>query len=297
MNNVVEQNLQELGPLAPPSTPNLETTLNGIEEATLDSGSTGLFLGYDTKGIVDIQPTSNPLEVLQPDKSVITSTHTGRLDLPQLPKEATLGHMFPSLKGTALVPVGPLCDAGCTVHFYRNIALVKYKGKVIWSGKRNPNSKNRLYMMPLTKNSSEHHANAITMPTKACDMVRFSHATFWSPTLHQLTTALKKHYVEDFPALTLSNLKKYPPDLTATQKGHMDQQRANINSTNKEPVTEEEMLFPKPLDNGQQTHACFVALCDPQDAAKAGLICGDQTGKLPQTSRSGNKIYFHVQLL
>ena len=118
MDNVVEQSSPELGPQTQNSTndaTNIETA-----EAILDSGSTGLFLGYNTSGIVNIQPATNPLEVLQPDQSVITSTHTGRLNLPQLPPEATLGHLFPSLKGTALVPVGPLCDAGCTVHFYKS---------------------------------------------------------------------------------------------------------------------------------------------------------------------------------
>ena len=128
-NEVEHEVSPELGPL----------TTNSTTEAILDSGSTaGLFLGHDTQGIINIKPATNPLEVLQPDKSIITSTHTGRLNLPQLPPEATLGHLFPSLKGTALVPVGPLCDAGCTVHFTALEAQVKYKNKITWKGKRDP---------------------------------------------------------------------------------------------------------------------------------------------------------------
>ena len=40
-----------------------------------------------------------------------------------------------------------------------------------------------------------------------------------------------KMYVKRFPGLTVKNLKKYPPQSVATAKGHLDQTRANQQST------------------------------------------------------------------
>jgi len=58
--------------------------------------------------------------------------------------------------------------------------------------------------MPLS--DPPHQANAITLPHKAAEMVKCSHAALGSPALSTLKEALKKNYVKGFPGLTLDNL-------------------------------------------------------------------------------------------
>ena len=99
--------------LCPPITQN--------NHGILDSGCTGIFFGYNTKGLVNILPAQLSIPVSLPDKREIQSTHTGMLPIPKLPLQA---HLFKELKETALIGLGPLCDAGCTVSFNKNTAFV-----------------------------------------------------------------------------------------------------------------------------------------------------------------------------
>jgi hypothetical protein len=140
--------------------------------------------------------------------------------------------------------------------------------------------------------------NSVTMPTKAADLVKFSHAALFSPTTSTLSKALEKDFVSNFPGLTLSSLKKYTPNSIATHKGHLDQSRANQRSTkkhkhkskSKQPqVThltpeEEEDHFPLPLPQGTQTHNIYPLLLE----IPSGQIHTDQTGKFPVQSSTGN---------
>ena len=62
--------------------------------------------------------------------------------------------------------------------------------------------------------------------SKAKDIVAFLHAAFYSPALSTLRQALKRNYIT-IPGLILQNLAAYPPPITATTKGHLDQVRKN----------------------------------------------------------------------
>ena len=78
--------------------------------AIADSGTTGHFLQIDSQ-CVDKRLTNEGLDVRLPDGSVITSTHTALLNIPQLPMKARRAHLFPDISH-ALLSISMLCDEG-----------------------------------------------------------------------------------------------------------------------------------------------------------------------------------------
>jgi len=157
--------------------------------------------------------------------------------------------------------------------------------KVVLQGTRCP--KTNLWQLPLSL--PLHQANAVTMPTKIPDMVKFSHASLFSPSISTLQTALDKNYIEGFPGLNSVSLKKCTPHSIAMHKGHMDQTRANAQST-KAPAPSEPMenMFPVSL-NGPRTHHCFASVVDFEPTHQ---VHTDQTGRFPVTSKKGNAYLF-----
>ena len=120
--------------------------------AILDSGATSHFLVPDAPTI-NVQPALNPLHVTMPDGNSVSSTHTCELDLPQLPKQARLGHIIPGLSKHSLLSVIKLCNAGCQVELKDIGATVKYRGKIVLQGKKCTN--NHLWFVKLVNDSTE----------------------------------------------------------------------------------------------------------------------------------------------
>ena len=260
--------------------------------AIADTGATGHFLAFDTPKLKS-EPTKNPITVELPDKSKIVSTHTTELFLPPLPPSARIAHLFPALQNTSLLSISKLCDAGCTALFSKEDVTITYQDKEILKGNRCPHT--GLWQVPLQGMPLSHQANSVTGPTNtAAELVKFSHAALFSPSLSTLQTALEKHYVTNFPGLSTQTLKKYPPHSVATAKGHLDQVRANKQSTKPKPVSNEpavevEEIFPAHLEQGNLTHSCYTAVVSFHST---GQVHTDQTGKFPVTSTKGMKYVF-----
>ena len=259
-----------------------------IPTAFADTGATGHFLALDTPGIEAV-PTSKPIQVKMPDDRLISSTHTYDLDLLPLPKSARTAHLFPALKDTSLLSIRKLCDAGCHAHFDKDNVIITWRGKVLLKGNTCPHT--NLWQVPLQTKPFYHQANKITPTSTAANMVKFSHAALFSPAESTLQKALENNLVKNFPGLTVTTLKKYPPQSTATPKGHLDQTRANQQSTKPKSTTPEEHadIFPEHLNQGITTQACYTAVV-PFEATRQ--VHTDQTGKFPVTSTRGMKYVF-----
>ena len=252
--------------------------------AAPDTGSTGHFLALDTPNLPHpIVPSTNPISVTVPNGQTMLSTHTTLLDIPKLPKAARQAHLFPDMPNTSLLSVGLLCDAGCIATFTQNSVTITLDDSPILTGHRCPNT--RLWKVPLNP-PPKPLCNAILGTTKAAEMVAYSHATLFSPTLSTLQKALDNGYIQNFPGLTKESLKKYPPTSPATAKGHLDQTRANQQSTKS---TTEDNFFPPNLETGNTTNACFAAIVEFSHTRQ---VHTDQTGKFPTTSKKGMKYVF-----
>ena len=262
-----------------------------------DTGTTGHFLAINNPHLLNVQPATQPIRVRLPDNSFMTSTHTAELDLPCLPTTARQAHLFPAMEGTSLISIAKMCDSGCEALFQSNKITIFRDKLPILEGHRCPNT--NLWMLPL---SAPEQANAsITLPSKAPDLVKHSHATLFSPALSALHKALNNaQELTKFPGLTTNNLKRHPPTQSvAMHKGHLDQTRANQQSTKAKPQSYKEALLhnstpdeddtPMPLPHGLKTHSCYAKVIHFEPRAQTH---SDQTGKFPTTSAQGNKYVF-----
>ena len=79
-------------------------------------------------------------------------------------------------------------------------------------------------------------ASAISTP-KAADLVAFAHAALFSPAFSTFEKALADSFLINFPGLTLATLCQHPPHHSIAEiKGHLDQTRQILRSTQKFPT-------------------------------------------------------------
>ena len=102
----------------------------------IDSGCSNHYVMLNTP-ILNKQLATNPIHVLQPNGTKMSSTYTCELPLAFLSPTARKGHVMPSLKSGALLSLGQLYDDGCHV-FFDKCQIQIYKGDtIILAGDRN----------------------------------------------------------------------------------------------------------------------------------------------------------------
>ena len=270
----------------------------------VDSGSTGHFFQIDARHLQKRRRTKNPLTIHLADKSTILSTHTAELPLRDLPRNARQVHLFPALKGTSLISVSQLCDAGCTATFTSQNVQVLFNEKTILSGTRCPLT--NLWTVSLAPQTNTHApaitkaleqpqlACNVTLPETASNLVAFQLLCLFSPALTTVDHALKAGILPSFPGLTEKTLRKHGSTSLATQKGHMDQSRANQEST-RVPLPNREdtfdTLFPRSISPADQDHHCFATIATPTKQGNHNVSFSDQTGRFPFKSLAG---YQHI---
>ena len=63
------------------------------------------------------------------------------------------------------------------------------------------------------------------------DLAKYYHACCFSPCLSTLTTAIQKGNFLSWPGIQSLNFKKILKTTSATEKGHLEQEKANLQST------------------------------------------------------------------
>ena len=220
----------------------------------------------------------------------MTSTHSGHIDIPGLPPAATQSHIVPDMTTHNLLSVGQLCDAGCSATITNEKIEVTHEDKVILTGTRSPET--TLWHLDLPSEVEPesifpYHANAAIGTNTAANMVAFMHAAFFSPALSTLEKALQKGYIPYIPGFTATALKKHPPQSAAMIKGHLDQTRKNIQSTQtpNDNTEDEDDYYPIQLTipNDDQANYCYATIF-----SQSGKMYSDQTGNFFQASSKGN---------
>ena len=155
------------------------------------------------------------------------ATQTCELNIPHLPHAARQAHMFDELASGSLLSIGQLCDAGCTAWFDKKKLYIFYQGKIIMQGTR---QRNKLWTMdePITQH---HSLNSVVDAPTIAERIKFYHASLFSPTMTTLENAIKAGYLVTFPHITTKQLRQFPPNSTATVKGHMHAIKGNKNRT------------------------------------------------------------------
>jgi len=92
----------------------------------------------------------------------------------------------------------------------------------------------------------------VTLPCTAATLAKFQLTCLFSPVLTTVGHASAASIMPAFPGLTPKALHKCGSPSVDTQKGHMDQTRANQASTSN--VEELEHCFPELLDENETEH-------------------------------------------
>jgi hypothetical protein len=106
------------------------------------------------------------------------------------------------------------------------------------------------------------------------------HACYFSPVQDTWLKAIQNGRFATWPSVTVENVRNYLPKSDATAKGHMNQIRQNIRSTQPavvEPTPESDMV--------QEDKCNFIYSA----IMETNQIYTDLTGRFPTTSLSGNK--------
>jgi hypothetical protein len=77
----------------------------------------------------------------------VRSTHICDVEIPGLP-HVLEGHIVPALNVASLISIRILCKVGCRVVFTDTACYVKYNGKIILRGTKDPSTD--LWVLPLT---------------------------------------------------------------------------------------------------------------------------------------------------
>ena len=254
-----------------------------IHAPVIDSGATGHFF-TTTAPVINKTVAVHKIPVSLPDGSTIYNSHEAELNIHTLPPEARKCYIYPDLQNT-LISIGVFCDAGCQVIFDRTRVRVIKNGDTILTGTRDT-SVSKLWHLD-EPDLGQHSANTVLgLTAKAKELVQFSHAALFSPTIKTLAQALSKGYVAGFPGLTVKTLRRHRPSTAFTDAGHLDQQRQNLRST-RTTVTEsdnDKCHFPAKAHEDRRTHVVLAAVHSVE-----GLVYSDQTGAFPEVSVSGYK--------
>ena len=293
-----------------------------------DTGCTGHYIHITTPHLN--RTLANPgISVLLPDGNTIHSTHTATLDLPHLPPAARIAHIFPTLSSGSLLSIGLLCDHGCTATFNPHTVDITLDGATILTGTRSPTtnlwtvdlSRLRPQESPifLSHHQPPHRINALlASDATIARRVAFYHAALFSPSISTWCAALDRGHLTTWPDLTAKQVRRHPPASIPMIKGHLDQQRANLQSTktnnDKYANNASATTTPAPptpatdTDNPATTPANLVELEELDDfhppaisppaqrtyhiyadyASTTGKVFTDQTGRFLQPSSNGN---------
>jgi hypothetical protein len=101
-----------------------------------DSGATQIYVmkGID---IINKRHTTHPLKVTLADGWQVVSTHMCNIHIDGLPFVLT-GHIIPDLSFTSLFGIRVLTEVGCNVAFDKHKCTVRYNGKIILIGNKDP---------------------------------------------------------------------------------------------------------------------------------------------------------------
>jgi hypothetical protein len=145
-----------------------------------------------------------------PNKTSIQATHTCYLTIPGLPSAACQAHIFPQL-AHALLPIGQLCNHGCTATFTADAVSVHCNGSILLTGYSDPGT--RLWKIPMNSTTvapptspspmqpKPHRALSAYHTSTQPDLIAFLHAAAGYPVPSTWIKAIDKGHYSTRPAL------------------------------------------------------------------------------------------------
>ena len=125
------------------------------------------------------------------------------------------------------------------------------------------------------------------------ELAQYLYGCLYAPSISTLETAIRKGNLISWPGIETINFKKYVGKNIAHEKGHLDQERQNLRSTqiqsSSTTTVQDKLEDAFPSLQEPKCHHCY-ALVIPYD--EKGITYSDQTGRFPYQSSRGNKYIF-----
>jgi hypothetical protein len=246
----------------------------------VDSGCTGNFLLVNVPCLNKVK-SRTPLTVRLPNGATMESSHTAKLDIPELNAAASKAHVFPGMANHCLLSVGQLCDEGYIVTFKQSAVTIYDSGNSqILSGPRDLNTGLwRINLKQSNNQKPEPIANNVYELRKPGALVHYLHKSLFSPTTYAMLQAVKDGHMITWPGLTEDAINKHLKLTLAMAMGHMNQRGQKIRSTSKAPIEKQPAMK---KDLGTKTHLVYNVVVDHDQ------LYTDLTGKFPVRSNKGN---------
>ena len=181
------------------------------------------------------------------------------------------------MKNESLLSIGQLCDKGCNAVFSKDKLNVYLNNKIILQGTRN--TKDGLWDVPFDQ--QEIRLNYIVKKNlPKYELAQYLHSCAFSPALDTFTKAIKNGNFISWPGINDIDFKKFLINTPAIAKGHLDQERQGLQSTQDE-IND---YFPPPEDKKTYHVAIKIEPFKPKETAYSDL-----TGRFPHLSSRGNQ--------
>jgi hypothetical protein len=127
------------------------------------------------------------------------------LNINSLPRAAREAHTIPGLTHSSLISIGKLWDAGCTAEFNHEKVVIKYNNRHILEGPRD--TRTGLWRIPMNPTSTKPTTNKTQQCNGAYttqsipELIKFLHATAFSPTKMIWLKAIKQGFYQSWPGV------------------------------------------------------------------------------------------------
>jgi hypothetical protein len=176
-----------------------------------------------------------------------------------------------------------MCDSGCSVTFTASNVTGTNGGSTVLMGNRDRQS--NLWSVPLNPTpplhgGQKHSAHNVYEQKSIQYTIAYLHACCFSPVTDTWLKSIQNGHFATWPSVTVENVRKYLGKSDATAKGHLNQIRQNIRSTQQVVVV---MAPETDIVQEDKCHYIYTTTLETNQ------IYSDLTGRFPTASLSGNK--------
>jgi hypothetical protein len=251
----------------------------------------------DQQALANLHDTPDGPSVTLPDSTNIQATQSGQLPFhPSLSHRAKTAHILAGITDSSLISLGQLCDDDCVAILDKHKLKVFKDSTCILAGTRN--TQDGLWDIPVpippgvvpppSALPPAHHLNAIIRKdlTKA-HLVQYLYGCCGSPVVLTWKKAIRNGNFITWPGIDSLSINKHLPPSIASAKGHLDQERKNLQSTKPVLVPAENDEFPPSPDTPNIKAFAAGATLIPFTAKNTAYH--DLTGRFPHRSSRGNE--------
>ena len=244
-----------------------------------------------------------------PDSTSIQATHSGQLPLhPSLSAKAKTAHVLAGITNASLISIGQLCDDNCIAVLDKRKLNVFKNNECILQGARNTADGLWDIAIPTVVSSSQTVLSSQTASTKHVQLskpqanaiirkdltkkqlVQYLYACCGSPVVSTWKKAIKNGNFITWPGIATLSIDAHLPASIASAKGHLDQERKNLQSTRVtlplEDSNADDTFFPSPDTPNVKT---FTACAQIMPFVAKNTAYHDLTGRFPHRSSRGNE--------